>query len=1043
MSVKTKKNGLLLLLLIVAVFTAGVAGAAATVDVKQVKWVAKKHKLVFKAKGAWSKAPAKKATLKVFDADNGNRLFTRRLKLEDDGKWELAVRRGMAKKKAPCRVRVVVGDTRKRVSVSNAPARCEQAAETTSSTTSSASAGYVGIETARWIGEDSRLRVAAKGRWGGRFDKYERVRVLDAESGVRILSRKLKLEDDGRWELNVSRRLDGDVPCRVRVVGGSASAEANVRDAPNSCGGGASNQPPVASAGADQNLAIGAGETRVRVQLDGSGSRDPDGTIVAYQWSGSPNPSDEQSPVMNLEAGNYVFSLVVTDNNGEQSTADSVSISISEAALAEASINSTSAEGVSASPVLQEPFINNGDYALLAANDLGMHCADLDYRVFSILPPFNVVHAQVVRKGQNGGDPRIEDDSNIEVVYSATSNPIDPALSQLPELNTYKGNFWSDEDGDGQTVGFDTYAPLFFGLLKPADIAQQDTGLPVPDSVLLRGCLEDYLAGFEGPEGPRAKCGLGQQSMPGKENPYVANVPQLFDRFDRNINFFNELLGGVGLGGIVHDTNWFAADGVPMIPVDDNGRSNAYPLMRVQARSKSDGSILASTDVVLPVASEADCQGCHAPQVDCADTSAQTGLDLQCNGIALQRTAFEVMTLDGDGNGQEAPGDTALESLINVAKINILRLHDAKHGTDLDNSRPVQCATCHYTPALDLAQLGPTDSPATDQTGHITMSRAMHGYHGELLDDDGNRLFPDMPGPAGRDPEMAQQVLGETCYQCHPGKRTQCLRGAMAAGGVVCQDCHGNSRHVGNDFSEAMADGNRWPGAANLNKRVPWALEPGCQSCHTGDALDNLAGTAGVPVAADGIRLLKAYTLIEGKDAGGNPDGSEVTRFIKAGNKRFAENESLYRLSKGHGGVMCEGCHGSTHAIFPNPVNAANDNIAAKQLQGHAGTITECSTCHEGDLGRTLNGPHGMHPVGNTRFARDHESFAENNGDACRSCHGQNGEGTVLSKTASARALECKDQKGSWCSREGQIVQVTAGTQVGCTNCHEDELNGD
>ncbi|MDH5484825.1 MAG: hypothetical protein OEY43_06260, partial [Gammaproteobacteria bacterium] len=37
-------------------------------------------------------------------------------------------------------------------------------------------------------------------------------------------------------------------------------------------------------------------------------------------------------------------------------------------------------------------------YSILAVNDLGMHCADLDYQVFSILPPFNVLHAQVIRK---------------------------------------------------------------------------------------------------------------------------------------------------------------------------------------------------------------------------------------------------------------------------------------------------------------------------------------------------------------------------------------------------------------------------------------------------------------------------------------------------------------------------------------------------------------------------------------------------------------------------------------------------------------------
>ena len=37
-------------------------------------------------------------------------------------------------------------------------------------------------------------------------------------------------------------------------------------------------------------------------------------------------------------------------------------------------------------------------FQVLAANDLGMHCMDREFSVFSILPPFNVVNAQVVRQ---------------------------------------------------------------------------------------------------------------------------------------------------------------------------------------------------------------------------------------------------------------------------------------------------------------------------------------------------------------------------------------------------------------------------------------------------------------------------------------------------------------------------------------------------------------------------------------------------------------------------------------------------------------------
>jgi hypothetical protein len=38
---------------------------------------------------------------------------------------------------------------------------------------------------------------------------------------------------------------------------------------------------------------------------------------------------------------------------------------------------------------------------IFAFNDLGMHCYDSDYSVFTILPPFNNLHAQVLRRGRS------------------------------------------------------------------------------------------------------------------------------------------------------------------------------------------------------------------------------------------------------------------------------------------------------------------------------------------------------------------------------------------------------------------------------------------------------------------------------------------------------------------------------------------------------------------------------------------------------------------------------------------------------------------
>ncbi|MEN8176222.1 MAG: cytochrome C, partial [Pseudomonadota bacterium] len=299
-------------------------------------------------------------------------------------------------------------------------------------------------------------------------------------------------------------------------------------------------------------------------------------------------------------------------------------------------------------------------------------------------------------------------------------------------------------------------------------------------------------------------------------------------------------------------------------------------------------------------------------------------------------------------------------------------------------------------------------------------------------------------------------------------KNVQCLRGAMFNGGMLCSDCHGSMAQVGADFSEGVSPANpgdfKLTGLGNFynpadpQPRTPWANEPGCGSCHTGDAMDNLSGTPDMLVNSvdsegndDGIRLRQAFLT---SDAKATP--------IVPTNKRFAEpvvpasfngfanpgagNPQLYRVSTGHEGVFCEGCHGATHAEWPNANPDANDNVTANQLQGHTGTITECSTCHDpaafedsGAHELTMEGPHGMHPVGSVHWNTHHKEARVQGGDNCRTCHGPNGEGTVLSRMSADRMLECKDDKGDFCPGEGQTL-FPRGHVVGCDDCHQNHL---
>ena len=694
------------------------------------------------------------------------------------------------------------------------------------------------------------------------------------------------------------------------------------------------------------------------------------------------------------------------------------------------------------------PPIGQAGFTILAANDLGMHCADQDYRIFSILPPYNVVNAQVIQKGQE--PKKMSPADGIQVTYQAVNSNYFANFndsSRLPDatdsltstgLNlpaVFKNNFWDSHPPSStgiDKIGFIAYEPLYPPTILSLFPSTPDLGLPAP-------VLEELYLGS-------GSLTAEQAAMPG-----LANTPQPFHGYINNYPFFVNF----PFGYTVQNFRRFTAEGVPVSPIDDQGRSNPYPLMRIQAHDNA-GNVLASVDTVLPVAAEADCAICHASQSVCDVDSTNS---LVCDDIANSKYPA-VNFVETAAEAQAVIGATPEQKVINSAKLNIVRLHDHKHNTDLAGTAPdgtngdgtspnVVCANCHYSPALDLAHLGPTDENGKEQTQHISMSRAMHSVHGNLPQNDPanyGHLFPIMPPPGPtRDPVLAQETLMETCYNCHPGKSAKCLRGAMGGSGTVCQDCHGQMSQVGDDFTEGFPIAG-FPGGADLSKRVSWASEPSCDSCHVGDAVqvdqlkqsgqlqDTVINANDSHTNKDGLRLLMAYRLSNHK-ANGGPDNLPLLRFAES---RFATTEALYRLSgadngtgKGHGGLSCEGCHGSTHAIWPNKNPFSNDNKAAKDIQGHAGVVIECSSCHEGDMGITLKGPHGLHPVGNTKFSDGgHEDLAEKNPDACRACHGLNGEGSVLSRAAVDRTL----------NKEHGTVTVSKGEPVTCTLCHKNKL---
>lgn len=117
------------------------------------------------------------------------------------------------------------------------------------------------------------------------------------------------------------------------------------------------NLSPVANAGPDQVITLPINSVR----LNGSGSTDPDGTIVSFEWlqvSGPTalirTPGSAQTDIENLVEGTYRFNLIVTDNGGAKA-GDEVMVTVNPAPA----------------PANQPPVANAGDdftFTLSATN---------------------------------------------------------------------------------------------------------------------------------------------------------------------------------------------------------------------------------------------------------------------------------------------------------------------------------------------------------------------------------------------------------------------------------------------------------------------------------------------------------------------------------------------------------------------------------------------------------------------------------------------------------------------------------------------------
>ncbi len=338
---------------------------------------------------------------------------------------------------------------------------------------------------------------------------------------------------------------------------------------------------------------------------------------------------------------------------------------------------------------------SSNEYVVFAWNDLGMHCLNPSYDELVILPPYNTVNAQVLKRG----DPPQLITSGITVEYNIVDNTYSFGKRQY-------GGFWTN------------FTNLFGGTPPANDIGLTGTALS---------------------------------------------------------------------GTMTLKSDHFAAEGIPLVPVNDAGLWNPFQVIEVRVKDAS-GKILATTRATVPTSDEINCAKCHS------------------------EGASSVFT-------------------------NILTAHDARHGTTLVNDKPVLCASCHGSPALG------TNGPGS--SGKY-FSQAIHGFHADQgatcydchpgsstkcnrslahvgTNDDGNctTCHGDMANVSGSIANgRVPWVTEPKCVTCHEGvegveTNSALYRNSLGHGNLYCTACHGSphamypSREVSDNYQAKQYQGDK------------------------------------------------------------------------------------------------------------------------------------------------------------------------------------------------------------------------------------------
>ena len=702
------------------------------------------------------------------------------------------------------------------------------------------------LTQASWTASTKRLTVQGTGN--------VRTAVMVTNAATGVLVGNTLVGSRGTWQ--VIRINPPQVPCRVRATSGGVSLEMDVANAPSNCAG---------------------GKSLVSVKVDGP-AQVPENTSAQYTATAGFSDNTTQDVTAPAAWGDNSSYATITAGllaAGSVNTNQSVTLTASYI------YNGVKQSGTLTITITNGTPPPTGAARVIGWNDLGMHCMDADYSIFSILPPYNNPHAQVIDANGN----LVTGTGAIHLTYESVADPsgsinttsqgktnfwtyVNPLLgASLPVDVGLNGNAMPGSSNTPQAMGFESafnwfiakgvpitpwddamkknYYPLVKLTARDASnnaLGASNIVLPVSDEVTCTAC---HASGSSAAAEPAS--GWVWDSNP--EHDYRLNVLKLHDQFQLGTTDYTKALSDAGYSAAGLYDN--AATHNSPVLCDKCHPSNALPVSVTTGLEQLTTAVHARhagvTDPATGKTLEANtdrsaCYRCHPGSTTrCLRgamgnaVAADASFLIQCQDCHGSMSAVGASTRQGwfeEPNCQNCHTGPANH---NNGQIRYTSAFDSPGH--LRSAVDTTYATNPNTPASGISLYrfssghgglqceachGPTHAeyPSADVNGNI-QSIALQGHKGMLAEC--GTCHPTVPSTTNGGPHGMHPV-GQPWVQKHPNA-------ADDGGAQACQACHG-SDYRGTVLSRVQADRTLTSDFGTINA---WrGFQISCYACHNG-----------------------------------------------------------------------------------------------------------------------------------------------------------------------------------------------------------------